>query len=149
MALTIDNPFAAPLGSYPPATVRWKYFSTTAGQDIWVVPWQPGTPLGVLVPIVWQVSDIFFRVENAGSSNSTVQIQRSVGSGGFSSVNNINDTPVVITAGNHESLIRPLVGSIVNKPFVNSGDKLTPAIVMGTGASIVSLYVTFVQYPGT
>jgi hypothetical protein len=150
MATTIDNPFSAPPGSYPPATVRWKYFSTTApaGQDIWVVPFQPGTPLGVLVPTVWQVSDIFFRVENVGSSNSTLQIQRSTGTGGFSSVNNINDTPVVILAGNHEALLRPLVGSVINKPLVNSGDKLTPAIVVGTGAGIISIYVTLTQMPG-
>ncbi len=54
-----------PPGVYPPASVRWAYFSATvpAGAGLFVVPWQPGTPPGVLVPISWLVTDIFLRVE--------------------------------------------------------------------------------------
>jgi hypothetical protein len=153
MALTIDNPFAAPPGSYPPATTRWYYFCDTSTPDVnpsWRVPFQPGTPLGILVPIVWQVSDIFFRQEQAGSSNSTLRIQRYTGNAAFSAPTNlINDTPVVILAGAYEQSISPLTGSIVDNPLVNSGDKLSLELIAGTGTAGWSFYVTLVQQPGT
>lgn len=114
---TIDNPFLASLGAYPPATVRLKMCSGNSGatpsggldpQSISVVPWQPGTPPGLLIPVQWQVTDIFFRVETpASAGNTTLTIQRSTGTGAFASVNNINDTPVVIAANAHEPATRP------------------------------------------
>lgn len=144
-------PNLVPPGVYPPASVRWAYFSATvpAGAGLFVVPWQPGTPPGVLVPISWLVTDIFLRVENVSSSAiSTVQIQRSTSTGAFVAVNNINDVPVTIPIGLHECVGRPYTSATINNPVVNSGDKLSPVISLGMGASLVTMYVVLVQNIG-
>lgn len=140
-----------PPGVYPPASVRWVYFSTTIppGVATWVVPWQPGTPPGVLVPISWLVTDIFFRVENASSSAiSTLTIQRSTSAGPFVAVNNINDVPITIPIGLNEAVGRPYTPATIDNPLVNSGDKLEAVITLGAGASLVSFYVVLVQVQG-
>ena len=140
-----------PPGVYPPATVRWVYFSTTVppGAATWVVPWQPGTPPGVLVPISWLVTDIFFRVENVSSSAiSTLQIERSTSPGPFVAVNYINDVPITIPIGENEAVGRPYTSATIDNPVVNSGDKLQAEITLGMGASLVSFYVVLVQYQG-
>lgn len=148
---TIDNPFLTPPGSYPPATVRWLYNSTNVpvGFGEWVVPWQPGTPLGLLVPIVWQLTDVFFRVENAASvGNTTLSVARYTGTGAFATTNFLNDTPIVIPAGQNECIGRPFTLATINNPKVNSGDKLQLGISLGTGASGVVCALTFTQSPG-
>jgi hypothetical protein len=148
---SIDKPFAAPPGAYPPATQTWIYTSTTVppGFGEFIVGWQPGTPLGILVPVQWQVSDILFRVENTSSvGNSTVQIARYTGVDGFSTTNFLNDTPIVILPNKHECTGRPFTQATINNPIVNSGDKLQPVFSLGIGASEVTMMVKLVQYPG-
>lgn len=142
-------PYLAPVGTFPPATVAWlsSYVTVPAGFSEFVVPWLPGTPLGALVPITWQVSDIFFRVENVGTTNSTVQITRSTSTGPYVAVNYINDTPIVIPSGLNEAPGRPWTSATIDNALVNSGDKLQPVFTLGTGASIITLLVTFVQQP--
>jgi hypothetical protein len=146
---TIDNPFLVPLGTYPPATVRWSYFSTTVptGVGVWVVPWQPGTPPGVVIPISWYVTDIFVRLENAASvGNTTVVVNRYTGTGPFVSSSVINTVPVTIVAGANEPTTRP---PLIANPIVNSGDKLELSISLGTGASLISVYVVLTQKVGS
>lgn len=147
---TLDDPFLAPPGSYPPATVRWMYNSTTvpAGLAEWIVPSQPGTPLGIEIPIVWSLTQVFFRVENPGTTNSTLQFARYTGTSGFSTTNFLNDVPIIITPGAHESIGRPYTLATINNPLVNSFDKLQPVFSLGAGASIVIFVATFSQTPG-
>lgn len=140
-----------PPGVFPPASIRWKYYSvaTPPSTDEFVVPWQPGTPSGVLVPCSWLVTDIFFRIENpSGSAQSTLQIARYTGTGGFSISNYVNDVAVVIPATLNECVGRPYTSATIDNPLVNSGDKLQPVISLGTGASLVSFFVVFVQNTG-
>src|ERR1700678_314388 len=142
-------PYLAPVGTFPPATIGWltNYVTSPTGFAEMVVPWQPGTPPGVLVPITWAVTDIFFRVENpASSGNSSVQISRSTGIGPFSLANYVNN-PILIPAGLKKAPGRPWTAATINLPLVNSGDKLQSVIGLGTGASVVTLYVTLVQQP--
>jgi hypothetical protein len=148
---TLDSPFLAPPGSYPPATVIWDYASTTVptGFAEFIVPPQPGTPLGIEIPIVWSLSSIFFRTNTpASAGNTTLQIQRSTSSGAFSSANNLNDVPIIIPAGSFESIGRPYTLATFNHPLVTSFDKLRPVFVLGTGVSIVEFSAKFVQVPG-
>jgi hypothetical protein len=143
-------PYLTPVGVYPPSTVRWFYSSVTvpAGVSVWTVPWQPGTPPGVLIPIQWLVTDIFFRVENAASSgNTTLVVSRSTSTGVYLPVNNINDAPIVIPAGQYEAPGRPWTTATIDNPLVNSGDKLSPTIAFGFGASVVSFALVLVQSP--
>jgi hypothetical protein len=142
-------PFQAPPGTYPPTTVVWRATLVTvpAGQPIFVVPWGPATAVGVLNVVPWYVTDIFFRLENAGSTQSTLQIQRYTGTGAFVASNNINDTAIVIPANAHEPAIRPVTPSVLNHPSCNSGDKLMAVFTLGTGASIVEMLVTLSQVP--
>ncbi len=140
-----------PPGVFPPASYRWTYGSTTvpAGQSIHTVAWQPGTPPGILVPISWLITDIFFRTETAsGSGVSTLQIQRSTSTGPFVSVNNINDVPINIPLGLNECVGRPYTAATIDNPLVNSGDKLKAVITLATGTSLVSFFVVFVQNQG-
>lgn len=144
---TIDSPFLVPPGTYPPTTVRWTAsFSTIPpGAVVWRVPFQPGTPSGLLVPIAWTITDIWFRVETpSAAAQSTLQIQRSTGDGAFASVNLINTTPTIIPANAYEPTLQP---PPISNPQVNSGDKLQPVFVLGAGAYFVSMAVTFVQTP--
>ena len=147
---TIDNPFAAPPGTYPPASVSWVFNSTTvpAGFGEWIVPPQPGTPLGLVIPIVWTVANLFFRVETPGTTASTIQFQRYTGTMGFSLTNVLNAVPVIIPAGAYESSGQPYTLATFNAPLVNSFDKIRPVITLGTGASNVSFRLTFTQVPG-
>jgi hypothetical protein len=147
---TIDNPFLAPPGTYPPSTQYWDYFSseTTPGPAVFTVPWQPGTPLGLLIPVQWSVSDIFFRQEAPGTTNSTLTITRYTGTGAFVTTNNINDVPVIIPAGSFESTGRPYTLATIDNPLVNSGDKLSLILTPGAGSAEWSFVVTLVQTPG-
>jgi hypothetical protein len=150
---TIDNPFLVPLGTYPPATTSWDYFCDTVSPDeavTFAVPYQPGTPLGLLIPVKWSVTDIFFRQETAGSSNSTLQITRSTVPGPFSffTTTNINDVPIIIPSGQNECIGRPFTLATIDNPVVNSGDKLGLALSPGTGSGQWSFYVTLTQTPG-
>lgn len=127
-------------------TVRLKMSSASTtptggidAQSVSVVPWAPGTPTGVLTPIAWNVTDIFFRVEGAGAGTTSLTIQRSTSHGLFVVVNNINATPVQIVAGLYEPTIRP---PAINQPLVNSGDKLAASYSIGPGASNFTTYVT-------
>ena len=140
-----------PPGVFPPASLRWKYFSTyvPAGTDTFVVPWTPGTPPGILVPCSWLVTDIFFRVENASASaQSTLQIARYTGTAGFAEQNFINDVSIVIPATLNECVGRPYTVATIDNPLVNSGDKLQPVITLGLGAALTSFYVVLVQNTG-
>jgi hypothetical protein len=142
-------PYLAPVGTFPPATVGWltNFVTVPTGFAEMVVPWQPGTPPGILVPITWAVSDIFFRVENPASSGvSSLQISRSTGTGPFTLANYIN-LPIDIPAGANEAPGRPWTSATVSLPLVNSGDKLQTVIGLATGASIVTVLVTLVQQP--
>jgi hypothetical protein len=147
---TIDNPFLSPPGAYAPTTVGWEYFSSemTPGAAIFVVPWQPGTPSGILVPVQWKITDIFFRQETASSSAaSTLQIQRYTGTSSFSPTNNINDTNIVIPTNANECMGRPFTSATIDNPFVNSGDKLAPSIFAAAGSGGWSFVVTMTQVP--
>jgi hypothetical protein len=146
----IDNPYLSPPGTYPPASVSWVYNSTVvpAGFAQWEVPPQPGTPLGLLIPIVWSVANLFFRVETPGTTPTTIQFQRYTGTGAFSVTNILNALPVVIPPGANESTGQPYTLATFDSPLVNSFDKIRPAISLGVGASNVSFRLTFVQVPG-
>jgi hypothetical protein len=142
-------PYLAPVGTFPPATVGWltNYVTVPTGFAEFVVPWQPGTPPGVLIPITWAVTDIFFRLENPSTSGSNfVQITRSITTGPFVVNNDIN-LPITIPAGANEAAGRPWTTATINMPLVNSGDKLQSVIGLGVGASVVTLMVTLVQQP--
>jgi len=147
---TIDNPFLAPPGTYPPATVRWDYASNTApaGFASFVVPLQPGTPLGLEIPVVWTVANLFFRIETVGTTNTTIQFARYTGTGAFATTNLLNATPIIIPAGSYESVGRPYTLATFNMPLVNSFDKLEPIIVLGAGVTVVEFYLTLTQVPG-
>jgi hypothetical protein len=146
---TQDFGFLVKAGTYPPTTVIWRATLVTVppGQPIFIVPWGPGTAVGVLSVVPWYVTDIFFRLENVGSIQSTLQIQRYTGTGPFVATNNINDTAVVIPANANEPVIRPVTPSIIDNPACNSGDKLMAVFSLGTGASIVEMAVALTQVP--
>lgn len=147
---TIDNPFLAPPGTYPPASVRWDYLSNTvpAGTAFFVVPPQPGTPLGLEIPVVWTVANLFFRVETPGTTNTTIQFARYTGTGAFAVSNLLNAAPVIIPAGSYESVGRPYTLATFNAPLVNSFDKLSPIITLGAGVTVVEFYLTLTQVSG-
>jgi hypothetical protein len=130
--------------------VRWDYASTTipAGFAIFVVPPQPGTPLGLEVPVVWTVSSCFFRTETVGTTNTTLNFARYTGTGAFATSNLLNAAPVIIPAGAYESTGRPYTSATFNLPLMNSFDKLEPIIVLGAGVSVVEFYLTLTQVPG-
>lgn len=144
---TLDNPFLAEPGAYPPTTVRWsvQFNTIPPGLAVYRVPFQPGTPGGLLVPIQWTITDIWFRVETpSASAQSTLQIQRSIGNGAFSSVGVINSSPTIIPANGYEPTLQP---PPISSPYVNSGDKLKPIFVLGAGAQNVSFCITLTQTP--
>ena len=145
-------PNAVPPGVYPPASYNWVYGSSTvpAGQSIHTVKWQPGTPPGILVPIQWLITDIFFRTETASSAGaSTLQITRSTSAGPFVAMNNINDVVVTIPINLNQNVGRPYTASTITHPLVNSGDKLQSVITLAAGTSNISFFVTLVQYQGS
>lgn len=146
---SLDNPFASPPGSYPPATTKWNFTSTTvpAGFGQYVVSPQPGTPLGTFIPITWQITSVFFRVETpSASANTTLQIARCIGTEDFSVTNYINTTPIVILPNTNEVLT--FSAGILNNNLVRTGDKLQPVIAFGAGAAIVTMCVTLAEMPG-
>jgi hypothetical protein len=103
-----------------------------------IVPYDPSEP--TLVSIAWTVVDIVFRVESASSSGVTsVQIDRSIGTGVFTSVGYLNTVPVTIPIGAYEPTVRPALLSVTT---VNSGDKLRPVYsAIGLGAAGFTVYV--------
>jgi hypothetical protein len=142
-------PYLDTLPVSPAATCGWLANFTTVptGFSEFIVPFQPGNYLGSLVSVTWQISDIFFRIENPSvSGSSTLQLQRYTGTGAFS-VSNVINTPIAIPVGLYEAPGRPWTSATITNPLVNSGDKLQPAISLGTGASVVTLFVTLTQFP--
>jgi hypothetical protein len=138
-------PAAIPTPGSGPSTIRWTYFCDQAAPDVnvvWIAPYAPNTPLGILTPIVWSVTDIAFRQEILGSTNSTLQIKRSTGVGAFVTANFINTTPIDIVPGQYEALGRPFNSSTIDNPTVNSGDKLGLSLTAGTGSSKWHFYIT-------
>lgn len=91
-------------------------------------------------PISWTVTDIFARVEGpSAGGNISLTIVRSTGTGVFSAVNNINDTPVLIPAGAFEQLSEP---PVINNPLCFSGDKLACQWnALGISASDFTVYL--------
>ena len=112
-------PYLAPVGTFPPSTVRWDYASNTspAGFASFVVPVQPGTPLGIEVPITWTVTSCFFRLETVGTTNTTLQFSRYTGTGAYVANNLLNTVPITIPAGSYESVGRPYGLSTFNLPW--------------------------------
>lgn len=138
-------PAAIPTPGSGPSTVRWTYFCDQPNPDnnvVWIAPYAPNTPLGVLTSIAWTITDIAFRQETAGSTDSTLQILRYTGIGAFVTSNVINTTPIHIAAGQNEALGRPFTSGTIDQPLVNSGDKLGLLLTKGTGTANWHFYVT-------
>jgi hypothetical protein len=137
-------PAAIPAPGSGPSTVRWTYFCDQPSPDtnvVWIVPYAPNTALGILTPIVWSVTDIAFRQEIPGTTNSTLQILRSTGVGAFVTANVVN-VPINIVPGQYEALGRPFTSSTITGPTLNSGDKLGLTMTKGTGTGNWHFYVT-------
>jgi hypothetical protein len=137
-------PAAIPAPGSGPSTIRWTYFCDQSAPDnnvVWIAPYMPNTALGTLTPIVWSVTDIAFRQETPGTTDSTLQINRSVGVGAFITANTIN-VPINIVPGQYEALGRPFTSSTINNPTVNSGDKLGMTLTAGGGTGQWHFYVT-------
>jgi hypothetical protein len=141
-------PYLDALPQNPPATSGWlaNFVTVPTGFSEFIVPGQPGTPLGSIVSVSWQITDIFFRVENPSSSgNNTLQISRYTGTGAFVVTNFINDVPILIPPNTHEAPGRPWSSATINNGIVNTGDKLQTVIGTGIGASVFTVFVTLTQ----
>jgi hypothetical protein len=119
-----------------------------AGFASFVVPPQPGTPLGLEIPVIWTVANLFFRTETPGTTNTTLQFARYTGTGAFAISNLLNAVPIIIPAGAYESTGRPYGLATFNLPLVNSFDKLEPIIVLGAGVTVVEFSLKLTQVPG-
>lgn len=126
-------------------TVRLKmcsadYTPTAIGADLGGLITVPYLADGLTTAVAWNVLDIFLRTEVSGSVGATsVQIQRSTGTGAFTNVGALNTTAVSIAAGAYEPTTRPAAIAVAT---VNSGDKLMPYYTaLGTGASGFTLWV--------
>lgn len=89
--------------------------------------------------VVWTVTDIFFRVEQASSAGADgLKISRYTGTGAFATTNFLNDEAIVLNTGINEQTTEP---PLIDNPTVNSGDKLACFYTaLSTGATGYGVY---------
>lgn len=107
--------------------------------SIVVVPWSPVDDVTVLT---WNVIDAFARCEYAGTTNTTLNVVYSTGTGAFSSAGNITTSPIALPASTNESS-RPATIAV---PQLQSGWKVgVDYASVGTAVGGVSVYLVVEQ----